>query len=151
MIFNYSLEHLQLPGYCKHLSVKRTPSYSWRQANTKKGTPKYFSKIAESLPQYLILQGFPEFILLIKTHNTSIWQTKKNIFNEIPNFANISLPSREQLFFSADVVLSRKNQIPRQEQEHTSEDIYYRTAPSNCFCLQQHYRFQLTSNQKWSH
>ena len=51
-----------------------------------------------------------------------------SIFKRICNFASAPLFSAEQIFFSADAALSRT--LQNHWQKHTSENLFYRTAPS---------------------
>ena len=67
------------------------------------------------LSEYLILQGCSQFVLSIKIQNSSISQAKIHISNGAPNFASVPPLSTEQLFFSAEVLLLRTPQIPRED------------------------------------
>ena len=66
-----------------------------------------------------------EFVLLIKIQNTSISEVKLYIFNPTTNFVFVLPLSMEQLFFPAEVVLSRKFQIPRQKYIFQSQSTFF--------------------------
>ena len=125
-ILNYSTEHLKVLGNYRQLFVKIekkgvifSGSKQIPQMNI-----MLSQEICNSLPEYLnlptILSGCFEFVLQIILQNTSISHAKRDIF-------------KEHLILSMcpDFVLSRASQIPWQK--HTSEHLFYRTAPSGCF------------------
>ena len=61
------------------------------------------------------MQGCSEFVFSIKIQSTQISHAKRQIFNKIPNFVKVAPLSTEQLFFLAEVVLSRTPQSPTQK------------------------------------
>ena len=120
-IINYLAKHLKVPGNYRQLFVKdRKEKFSFSQEASKclKGIPCYPRKICKSLPEHLILPsilpGCFEFVLQTILQNTSISHTKRLIFSVCPNIAASRIP-----------------QMPWQK--HTSEHLFYRTAPSGCF------------------
>ena len=82
--------------------------------------PYYPRKICKYIQEYLILPGCFEFVLQVIIQNKSTSTQKGKILTE-------------HLILSVcpDFVLSRTPHFPRQK--HTSEHLFYRTAPSNCF------------------
>ena len=82
--------------------------------------PCYTSKICKSLPECLILPSILPGCLSLSS---------SRLYSRTRQY-----PIKEHLKLSAggrDLVLSRTPQIPWQK--HTSEHIFYRTAPSSCF------------------
>ena len=73
------------------------------------------------LQEYLVLLGCFEFVLQITIQTRQYPTQKGKILTE-----HLILPN-----LCPDSVLSRKPQFLRQK--HTSEHLFYRTAPSDCF------------------
>ena len=94
-------------------------SFSQEASKNLKGIPCYFSKICKYLPEHLSLPP--------------IWPGCLSLFSSRLYSRTHQYPIKERLILSVcpDSVLSRTPQIPWQK--HTSEHLFYRTAPSGCF------------------
>ena len=101
-----------------------------------KGIPCYPSKICKSLPEHLILQ--------------SILPGCLSLFSSRLYSRTRQYPIKEHLILSEcpDFVLSRTPQIPWQK--HTSEHLFYKTAPSSCFHKCQLFFLKGTLMQIWN-
>ena len=108
-------------------------SFSQEASKYHKRTPQLQRKLSKPIPKYLILQGYSEFFLLIKIQSTQISRAKRRIFNKILNFVKVAPLSTGQVFFLAEVILSRTPRSPTQK--HTSKHIFHRTAPGGCFFM----------------
>ena len=96
---------------------KEKKSFSREASKYHEEIPLYPRKMFKYLQEYLILPRCFEFVLQITIQNTSISHAKGKT---------------EHLILSVcpDFVLSRTPQFSRQK--HTSEQLFYRTAPSGC-------------------
>ena len=86
--------------------------------------------MGKSVQEYLILQGPCEFFPRLYSRTTQ-YSLEIDIFSRITYFSSVPPLSIQQLFLSAQVVLSSITQIPKQK--HNSEHCFKRTARGDYF------------------